>query len=165
MILSLSLALLAVDQSTKWWAVTYLENNGEIRIIGDFLRLNHTTNSGAAFNIGSNFTVFLTVFALIVVGALIIFARKVVEPRWAIGFGVLLGGVLGNLSDRIFREPRFLHGHVVDFIQLPQWPIFNVADIAITTSGLLIAYLLFKDVQPYARFSDHRGPDGVDQHG
>lgn len=154
MILSLSLVILAIDQATKWWAVAVLEGRGEIRLLGDFLKLNHTTNSGAAFNIGSNLTIFLTVFAMIVTVALLIFARKVVEIRWATGFGVLLGGVMGNLGDRILREPRFLHGHVVDFIQLPRWPIFNVADIAITTSGLLIAYLLFKDVQPFARFTD-----------
>jgi len=74
--------------------------------------------------------------------------------RWAVGFGGLLGGVLGNLSDRIFREPRFLHGHVVDFIQIPNWPIFNVADMAITCSGALIAYLLFKEIKPFASFAD-----------
>ncbi len=165
MILFLSLGILAADQTTKWWAVTFLESNGEIQILGNLLKLNHTTNSGAAFNIGSNLTIFLTVFALIVVVALVIFARKVVEPRWAIGFGILLGGVLGNLADRIFREPRFLHGHVVDFIQLPRWPIFNIADIAITTSGLLIAFLLLKDVQPFPRFTDHLDPDGADQDG
>ena len=84
-----------------------------------------------------------------------IFARKIIDQRWALGFGILIGGVLGNLSDRIFREPQFLHGHVIDFIQIPNWPIFNVADIAITTSGALISYLLFKDVKPFATFSDH----------
>lgn len=124
-------------------------------MIGSLLRLNHTTNSGAAFNIGSNFTIFLTVFALIVTTALVIFARKVIEQRWAMGFGILLGGVLGNLTDRVFREPQLLHGHVVDFIQIPNWPIFNIADIAITISGMLIAYLLFKDVGPFATFGDH----------
>ena len=165
MILSLSLGILALDQTTKWWAETLLKGNSEIRLIGDFLKLNHTTNSGAAFNIGSNLTIFLTVFALIVVVALISFARKVVEPRWAIGFGVLLGGVLGNLSDRIFREPRFLHGHVVDFIQLPRWPIFNIADIAITVAGFLIAFLLFKDVQPFATFTDLLDRDEADRDG
>ena len=165
MILLLSLCILALDQATKWWAVTVLEGRSAIHLLGDFLKLNHTTNSGAAFNIGSNFTIFLTVFAMIVTVALITFARRVVEIRWAIGFGVLLGGVLGNLGDRILREPRFLHGHVVDFIQLPRWPIFNVADIAITTSGVLIAYLLFKDVQPFARFTDDLGSGEDGSHG
>ncbi len=69
------------------------------------------------------------------------------------GFGILLGGVLGNLTDRIFRAPQFLQGHVVDFIQLPNWPIFNIADMGITVAGILIAYLLFKDIQPFARFA------------
>lgn len=150
----LSLVILAFDQASKFWAVTYLESRGTINLIGSFLRLNHTTNSGAAFNIGSNFTIFLTVFAIIVSAGLIIFARKIADKRWAIGFGGLLGGVLGNLSDRIFREPQFLHGHVVDFIEIPNWPIFNVADIAITSSGAFIAYLLFKDIKPFATFAD-----------
>lgn len=160
-IFTLALLLLALDQASKWWAVRYLDGRPAIEILGEFLRFNHTTNSGAAFNIGSNFTIFLTVFALIVTAGLVIFARKVVDLRWSIGFGVLLGGVLGNLTDRIFREPQFLHGHVVDFIQLPNWPIFNIADIAITTSGIWIAYLLFRDVQPFATFGDHSsGGDG-----
>lgn len=153
-ILLLSLSILSLDQGSKWWAITYLDGREPVAVIGELLRFNHTTNSGAAFNIGSNFTIFLTVFALIVTTALIIFARKVVEPRWSIGFGVLLGGVLGNLADRIFREPQFLHGHVVDFIQLPNWPIFNVADIAITCSGFWIAYLLVRDIKPFASFGE-----------
>jgi signal peptidase II len=145
--------LLALDQGTKWWAVSYLENRDSIEFLGGLLKLNHTTNSGAAFNIGSNLTLFLTSFAIIVATGLIIFARKVVEPRWVMGFGILLGGVLGNLTDRIFRAPQFLQGHVVDFIQLPNWPIFNIADMGITVAGILIAYLLFKDIQPFARFA------------
>jgi len=153
-ILLLALSLFSLDQASKWWAVTYLDGRKPLNVLGEFLRFNHTTNSGAAFNIGSNFTIFLTVFALIVTTGLIIFSRRVVEPRWAIGFGALLGGVLGNLTDRIFREPQFLHGHVVDFIQLPNWPIFNVADIAITCSGFWIAYLLVRDVQPFATFGE-----------
>lgn len=151
----LSLTILAIDQFSKAWAISFLERRDPIELIGGMLTFNHTTNSGAAFNIGADLTIFLTVFAIIVTSGLIVFARKVVDTRWSFGFGILLGGVLGNLSDRIFREPRFLHGHVVDFIQLPNWPIFNVADIAITTSGFFIAYLLFKDVQPFARFTDH----------
>lgn len=149
----LASTILSLDQASKWWAVTSLERRDPIELLGGFLKLNHTTNSGAAFNIGSNLTIFLTCFAIIVATGLIIFARKVVEPRWVMGFGILLGGVLGNLIDRIFRAPTFLQGHVVDFIQLPNWPIFNIADIAITSAGALIAYLLFKDVQPFARFS------------
>lgn len=153
-ILLLSLSIFGLDQASKWWAVAYLDGQPPVAVIGDLLRFNHTTNSGAAFNIGSDFTIFLTVFALIVTTGLIIFSRKVAEPRWAIGFGVLLGGVLGNLTDRIFREPQFLHGHVVDFIQLPNWPIFNIADIAITCSGFWIAYLLVRDIQPFATFGE-----------
>ncbi len=148
----MAVTLLALDQGSKWWAVSYLEKRDPIEFLGGVVKFNHTTNSGAAFNIGSNLTIFLTSFAITVATGLIIFARKVVEPRWVLGFGVLLGGVLGNLTDRVFRAPMFLQGHVVDFIQLPNWPIFNIADIAITVAGVLMAYLLFKDVQPFARF-------------
>jgi signal peptidase II len=153
-ILLLSLSILALDQGSKWWAVTTLDGREPIEIFGEFLRFNHTTNSGAAFNIGSDLTIFLTLFALIVTTGLLIFARKVADQRWAIAFGVLLGGVVGNLSDRIFRAPQFLQGHVVDFIQIPNWPIFNIADIAITLSGIWIGYLLMRDVQPFATFGD-----------
>ena len=152
----LALLVLSFDQASKSWAVSYLESRSAIKVIGDFLKFNHTTNSGAAFNLGENFTVFLTVFALIVTTGLVIFARKVIDLRWAIGFGALLGGVLGNLTDRVFRDPHFLHGHVVDFIQIPRWPIFNIADIAITLSGVWITYLLIKDVEPFAKFGDRR---------
>lgn len=157
----MAITVLAIDQVTKWWAVDVLERRDPIEVFAGILRLNHTTNSGAAFNIGSNLTIFLTSFAIIVVTALIAFARKVVEPRWVAGFGLLIGGVLGNLSDRIFRSPAFLQGHVVDFIELPRWPIFNVADIAITSAGVLIGYLLFKDIQPFARFTDGRNSENV----
>lgn len=146
--------ILSIDQASKSWAVSYLESRPALHLIGDLLKFNHTTNSGAAFNIGENFTLFLTLFAVAVTVGLLLMARKVVDFRWAIGFGVLLGGVLGNLTDRIFRDPGFLHGHVVDFIQIPRWPIFNIADIAITLSGVWITYLLIKDVQPFVTFGD-----------
>lgn len=151
-----------MDQASKTWAVQYLSDRDPIKVLGDLLRFNHTTNSGAAFNIGADLTVFLTVFALVVATGLIIFARRVVEIRWSIGFGILLGGVLGNLTDRIFREPRLLHGHVVDFIELPHWPIFNIADIAITTAGLLIFSLLWRDIRPYATFEGGYGDHPAD---
>lgn len=150
----LAVLVLSLDQASKSWAVSYLSSRPAIEVLGDLLKFNHTSNSGAAFNIGEDFTLFLTLFAFSVTIALVLFARKVVEMRWAIGFGLLLGGVLGNLLDRIFREPHLLQGHVVDFIQIPRWPIFNIADIAITLSGVWITYLLIRDVQPFATFGD-----------
>jgi signal peptidase II len=125
-------------------------------VIGSLLRLNYTTNSGAAFNLGSNLTIVLTVFAMVVTVGLLVFTTKIAHSVWAIAIGTLLGGVLGNLSDRIFREPRFLHGHVVDFIQLPRWPIFNFADIAITISAAILAFLIFRNVEPFITFGQRR---------
>lgn len=156
LIFSLAFILLLADQMTKWWAVAFLSDRAPINILGTFLRFNHTTNSGAAFNIGSNFTIFLTIFAVIVSIGLAIFAFKITHFAWSLAFGTLLGGVLGNLADRLFREPRFLHGHVVDFIQLPNWPIFNIADIAITTAGVLIAVLIYRNIEPFPTFGSRR---------
>jgi signal peptidase II len=156
LIFSLAFTLLLADQITKWWAVTFLSERGPINIVGSILRFNFATNPGAAFNIGSNFTIFLTIFAVIVSIGLVIFSFKIVDFTWSLAFGILLGGVLGNLSDRLFREPGFLHGHVVDFIQLPNWPIFNIADIAITTSGVLIALLIYRNIEPFPTFGSRR---------
>ncbi|MDA2984704.1 MAG: signal peptidase II [Actinomycetota bacterium] len=156
LIFSLAFALLLADQITKWWAVAFLSDRGPINILGSFLRFNYATNPGAAFNIGSNFTIFLTIFAVIVSIGLFIFSFKIADFTWSLAFGILLGGVLGNLSDRLFREPGFLHGHVVDFIQLPKWPIFNIADIAITSSGVLIAVLIYRNIEPFPTFGTRR---------
>ena len=68
----------------------------------------------------------------------LVLARRLRNGLWAVGLGCLLGGVLGNLTDRVFREPAVLRGHVVDFLALPNWPVFNVADICINLAAAVI---------------------------
>lgn len=105
-----------------------------------------TFNSGAAFNLASSGTIFLSTFAIIVTATIFYYGRKVTSKRWSFALGLALGGILGNLSDRIFRPPGGLQGEVVDWIQLPNWPIFNVADISVVSAAIFISYLSWKNV-------------------
>ena len=101
----------------------------------DLLRFNLTRNPGAAFSMGTGYTVVLTVIALVVIVVCIKMARRLGSTGWAIGLGLLLGGALGNVTDRILRDPSPFRGHVVDFIELPHWPVFNLADTAICVAA------------------------------
>ena len=91
-------------------------------------------------------TIFLSTFAIIVCAVIFFYGRKVASNRWAFALGLALGGIFGNLSDRIFRDPGRLQGEVVDWIQLPNWPIFNIADMAVVGAAILISILSFKNV-------------------
>jgi signal peptidase II len=127
----------ALDQGTKAWAQHTL-TPGEPRVVlGDLLHLNLTHNPGAAFSMGTGYTVVLTVIALAVIVVCIKMASRLGSTGWAIGLGLLLGGALGNVTDRIFRQPSPFRGHVVDFIELPHWPVFNLADSAICVAAAI----------------------------
>ncbi len=113
----------------------------------NFLQLHFVTNSGAAFSLASGFTWILSIVALGVIGFIIWFARRIRSVAWAIIFGLVLGGALGNVTDRLFREPGFGVGHVVDFIQVWGFPaIFNIADIAVVTGMGLFLLLTMRGV-------------------
>jgi signal peptidase II len=129
---------LAVDAASKAYAVHELAGRAPVQVVGDLLRLTYARNPGAAFSTGTAYTPVISavaVVAAIVVGWLL---RRVRSLGWAWAFGLLLAGIVGNLADRIFRDPGPFHGHVVDFIQLPHWPVFNVADICINLAAALI---------------------------
>jgi signal peptidase II len=133
---------LAADVSTKIIAVAQLDPQVPIRLFGGLLTLRLIRNPGAAFSQGEQFTAVIACFAI----AVLIFVLVRLVPRighvgWAFALGLLCAGVAGNLSDRLFRTPGVLRGHVVDFLQLPHWPIFNVADICIDTAAVLIVVL------------------------
>jgi signal peptidase II len=96
-----------------------------------------------------NATIFLTAFAIGFAGVVIYFGRKVRSTPWAIALGLTLGGIFGNLADRIFREPGRLQGEVVDWIALPNWPIFNIADSAVVSAAILVTVLSFKNIDFY----------------
>ena len=141
--------IIVIDQITKYWAQQYLlprmiSGEGPVELLGGFLKFTYAENSGAAFSMGTGITWVFTTIALIVVGIIFKYARKLGSTPWALALGGLLGGSIGNLIDRMFRDPGPFHGFVVDFIQLPYWAIFNVADMAVVISGISIAVLLFR---------------------
>ena len=134
------------DQLSKAWVVANLQPDHPRSVIGSLLQLNLIRNSGAAFSIGTGATWLLTAIAGSVIVFVIFTARRLGSRGWAVALGLLLGGSLGNLTDRMFRAPGPGRGHVVDFVQLPHFAIFNVADSAIVTAAGLIALLAFRGV-------------------
>lgn len=131
------MVLLALDQATKQWALETL-GDGSIDVIEGVLRLRLTLNSGGAFGLLQGLPGFFLVATLVIVGGILIGARKVDDPRWAIPLGLVLGGGLGNAADRLLRDTD---GAVVDFIDLHVWPVFNIADMAIVLGALVILVL------------------------
>jgi signal peptidase II len=117
-----------------------------IKVLGEFLQLSYSTNSGAAFSLFTDATLFLSSLKLAVVGFIIFYIRKVTRPVWSLGFALLLGGVLGNLYDRILRPPGLWRGEVIDWIELPNWPTFNIADSAIVSAGILMTILAMRNI-------------------
>ena len=136
--------MLAADQFVKYLTVENLPLQEPVPVLGEFLQLYYVRNPGAAFSLGSDVTWIFTI-ALAVVAAVIIWKALGLRSRlWAVVLGCLLGGVLGNLTDRLFRDPGFPMGHVVDMISMP-WmmpAIFNVADIFIVTGMISVALLV-----------------------
>ncbi|MFC8371146.1 MULTISPECIES: signal peptidase II [unclassified Streptomyces] len=138
----------ALDLISKMIVVAKLEHHEPIEIIGDWLRFEAIRNAGAAFGFGEAFTVIFTVIAASVIVVIIRLARKLYSLPWAIALGLLLGGALGNLTDRIFRSPGVFEGAVVDFIAPKHFAVFNLADSAIVCGGILIVLLSFRGLDP-----------------
>jgi signal peptidase II len=144
-IATLALLVLAADQFTKHLALENLPYQQPVPVLGDFLIFYLTKNPGAAFSLGEEVTWIFTI-ALAAVAVVIVWlaATRVTSKLWAVGLGLLLGGVLGNLTDRLLREPGFAVGHVIDFINTP-WmmpAIYNVADIFIVSMMIGVAILV-----------------------
>lgn len=151
---------LALDVLTKTLVVRYLDPLHPVVLFRGLLRLQLIRNGGAAFSLGENFTpVFAVLSVLVLVFVVGFLVRRLGHRGWAVALGLLCGGVAGNLSDRLFRAPGFFRGHVVDFLQLPHWAIFNVADMCVVSAAALIVILaLFRNVAVsgyrYARTSE-----------
>lgn len=137
-----------IDFATKTWAIANLDSRDPIKLIGSFLQLTLVKNSGAAFSFATGATLILSIFACCVVAAISYYAPKITSKGWAIVIGLALGGILGNLSDRIFRAPGFFTGHVIDWIQIPNWPVFNIADSAIVVATAIAVVLSIKNISP-----------------
>ena len=138
--LGVGVLVIAIDQLTKEMALANLERYTPVPVIGELLQFTLAFNDRAAFSFGGSSTWVFTLISSTVALALLWFVPKFKTRGWLILGGLALGGVCGNLIDRLFRAPGFPNGHVVDFIQIPfNFPIFNIADIAICTAAFLIA--------------------------
>ncbi|MGW4854203.1 signal peptidase II [Streptomyces sp. NPDC004288] len=137
-----------LDLGSKMLVVAKLEGHEPIDLVGDLLRLDAIRNPGAAFGMGEAFTIIFTCIAAAVIVVIIRLARKLYSLPWAIALGLLLGGALGNLTDRIFRSPGVFEGAVVDFIAPAHFAVFNLADSAIVCGGILIVLLSFRGLDP-----------------
>ena len=150
-LLSVAWFIWILDLATKAWAVEQLAHREPIKILGSFFQLTLVRNPGAAFSFATNATLLLSLFGIIVLFSITYFAPRITSKGWSIVLGLVMGGILGNLMDRIFREPGFLRGHVIDWMQLPHWPIFNIADSAIVVAAALSMVLTVKNISPIAK--------------
>ena len=141
LLVSVAAVVLALDIITKVLAVKLLTPGQPVSIIGDTVTWTLVRNSGAAFSMATGYTWVLTLVATGVVAGIIWMGRRLVSPWWAVGLGMILGGALGNLVDRFFRSPGPLRGHVVDFLSIGWWPVFNVADPAVVGGAILLVGL------------------------
>jgi signal peptidase II len=158
---AIALAGYATDLVSKVLAVQHLTGNPPVHVVGDLFTLYLARNPGAAFSTGTSYTVVLSFVALAAGVSVLWVSRRLGSTGWALGLGFLLAGVLGNLTDRIFRSPGFLRGHVVDFLALPHWPIFNVADMCINIAAAVIIVQALRGVSVSGAQTPRRGRDGV----
>ncbi len=140
-----ALGVWAVDQLTKLWAVDRLQGEASIEVLPPVLSLTFVRNPGAAFGMGTSMTILLSVVAVAVAVVVVRAASKLHDRGWALGLGLLLGGAVGNLTDRLFREPGVLRGHVVDFLDYGPF-VGNVADIALTFAAVVIVWRTLRGV-------------------
>ena len=140
LLLAVAAGVYLADVISKIIVVATLSGH-QVRLLGGLLTLDLLRNSGAAFSIGTSLTIVFTLIALGVIFFILRTSRRLRSVPWAITLGLLLGGATGNLTDRLLRSPGAFRGDVVDWIQLPHWPVFNVADSAIVCGGVLAVLL------------------------
>jgi signal peptidase II len=141
-LLGIGIVILVLDQISKHWAESALEPLTPRPLVGDLLQLNLLYNSGAAWGMGSGITPVVTCLQIAIGIGVVVFALRSVRSAWyAVALGLVLGGALGNIHDRLLRAPGPFTGWVVDFLELPHWPIFNVADMAVVSGAVLVVLL------------------------
>jgi signal peptidase II len=123
-----------------------MQGREPIEVLGSMLKITYTVNPGAAFSVGGSLTIVLSAIAVVVAVVIVRMASRLGSVAWAVALGGVLGGALGNLTDRLLREPSPFRGHVVDWIALPNWPVFNIADAAIFVSAALMVWLSIRGV-------------------
>ncbi len=140
----IALLVVLIDQGTKAWAEATLSEYERIPLVGDLLGLQLAYNPGAAFSFGADSTWVFAVVAVAAAVTAIVFAFRVRRPGWAIVIGALGGAAASHAGDRLFRQPGFAQGHVVDFLAYGNWFIGNIADIVIVTAAVAAALLMFR---------------------
>ena len=152
LLLLLAAVVLVADLVSKIVVVATIAPGEDIRLLGGLLYLTQLRNPGAAFSFAEGATVVFSLIAVAVAVVIVRTARRLFSTGWAVALGLVLGGALGNLVDRVFRAPGFLRGGVVDFLSVfaPDgrvWPVFNVADSAIVCGGILGALLALRGIE------------------
>jgi signal peptidase II len=136
-------AVLVLDQLIKHLVVANLAGRSPLDVIGSFVQLRYTTNSGGAFSLLTGAPLFFGVTAIVIIGGIVYAWRRTQPLSMLVVLGLILGGALGNLTDRLFRgNEGLLRGEVVDFVKVGIWPVFNLADSCIVVGGVLLAILL-----------------------
>jgi signal peptidase II len=138
---------LLIDLASKQVAVRELTGRAPVEVVGNLLELRLVRNPGAAFSAGASLTPVISAVAVIATVVVVFYVLRARHRGWAVALGLLLAGVAGNLVDRLFRAPGPFRGHVVDFFALPNWPVFNVADVCIDVAGALFVILLLRGVR------------------
>jgi signal peptidase II len=158
-VLIIAAGVIALDQVSKWWAEQSLAGRPPVQLLGEWLQLTFVRNPGGAFSIATQYTWVFTIVAVSVAVAIVIYSRGVRSAWWLLALGVLLGGAIGNLVDRLVQPPGLGRGHVVDWIELPNWPVFNVADMAVVGGAITVVVLSLLGVDPKGSADDTRAPD------
>ncbi|MFN8126873.1 MAG: signal peptidase II [Candidatus Nanopelagicales bacterium] len=156
-VIVVAVGVLALDQATKWWAEQTLDGRPPVEVLGQWLQLTFVRNPGGAFSLLTSHTWLFTMVATGVAIAILWYSRRVRSGWWLAALGVLLGGAVGNLVDRMIQPPGPGAGHVVDFIELPNWPVFNVADMAVVGGAIAIVVLSLLGVDPAGRETTSQG--------
>lgn len=158
----IALAVLVVDQLTKVWALSTLQEGRRTEVLGDLLGVTLLFNPGAALSLATGMTWIFTLAAVLVTVVIVRVARRLGSRGWAVALGLLLGGALGNLVDRLFRPPAVGRGHVVDFIAYGDLFVGNVADIAIVAASGLVVLLTLRGIGVDGRREAPGGEPGED---
>jgi signal peptidase II len=152
LVVVVALVVWVIDQLSKLLIVHFMPTREDINVLGSWLTITYTRNPGAAFSLGTGTTWIFTLIAVAVAVVIIRSSRHLGSRAWAVCLGGLLGGAVGNLTDRIFRDPNPFQGHVVDFIHPQHFAVFNLADSAITCSAIGMVVLSLMGVE----FDGHR---------
>src|SRR5256714_3216901 len=144
LVLSVAVVVVVVDVVSKVIAVDRLTARPPVHVVDGVLELTLTRNAGAAFSLGVGATVVFTLLAVVVAVVIMRTATRLRHRSWGVALGLLLGGAVGNLIDRLARSPGPLRGEVVDWIRLPHWPVFNLADASIVVGAAIAALIALR---------------------